>query len=69
MAEKVTMVSPLFEPGVHHTTVRSWEMGTPPDPLGILDPTGTEAHQITAGGGDDTNDWHAEFPDGGGKGR
>ncbi len=64
MAE-VEIVSPLYEPGVHHATVRSPAAGTPPDPLGIMDPIGHTVPQITSGGGDDVNDWHTEFPSGG----
>jgi hypothetical protein len=67
MAEKrsVTIVSPLYSPGVEYATVRSPQAGTPPDPLGILDPTGAQVPFLTAGGGDDVNDWTEEFPDGG----
>jgi len=64
MAE-VEIVSPLYETGVHHATVRSPMAGTPPDPLGIMDPVGHTVPQITAGGGDDVNEWHEEFPSGG----
>ena len=35
MAE-VEIVSPLYETGVHHATVRSPMAGTPPDPLPYL---------------------------------
>lgn len=63
MAEKqVTIVSPLYSPGVEHATVRSPHMGTPADPLGILDPMGNQAPMMTAGGGDNVNDWTEEFP-------
>lgn len=67
MAEKVTMVSPLFSPGVEHARVDSWTMGTPADPLGYLDPTGNQCGSFKAGGGDDVNDWTEQFPDGGSK--
>jgi hypothetical protein len=63
MAE-VEIVSPLYETGVHHATVRSPMAGTPPDPLGIMDPVGHTVPQITAGGGDNS-DWNPEFPSGG----
>ncbi len=66
MAE-VEIVSPLYETGVHHATVRSPMAGTPPDPLGIMDPIGHTVPQITAGGGDEGhgNPWKPEFPGGG----
>jgi hypothetical protein len=64
MAE-VEIVSPLYEPGVHHATIRSPMAGTPADPLGIMDPQGNQVPQMTAGGGDDVNEWKPEFPSGG----
>lgn len=71
MAERgrqVEIVGPLYSDGVGHARVYSPTMGEPPDPLGLLDPTGHEAPFVDTGSGDDTNDWtDIHFPDGGQK--
>ena len=64
-SKDVTIASPLFSAGVHHAEVHSPIWGTEtPDPMGFLGMSPTEAKVITAGGGDNVNDWHEEFPDG-----
>ncbi len=64
-SKRVEMVSPLYSPGIHHAQVRSWEYGTPADPLGVLDPIGNQARPLISGGGDDVSEWKEEFPGGG----
>lgn len=65
MAERsVTMASPLYSDGVHHAEVHSPYCGQEtPDPLNYLTSSPPEHTFLTAGGGDDVNEWKAEFPD------